>query len=1094
MTVTIYVPCDVFSVQVQLGYDDKLSDIEQIVLRAVHQHPDLRGLEELSAALNLGRPLTMDIAFDLMRRRYALIDFAKGTMRPTPQIEKRIVEGTLADLPGAEIVDDRKLIMVDVLSGHTLPAAGRHEQPARQALIIPIESGNAELAEVSQAELLNAVNRTLDTEYGDLLRTRAGDGVKARGRRLRALSAHLGPQDRKPVGKRRWLEMRVTPSKNPAGGGLLIRIEDDTLPAARRAIAESRLQQLSVDQPSNDFIRRLESQANQRPLRSYTFEDRLTSMRQLLVKAESAPPGTRRRRHSELVYVATRAWENIAAETELEMHVNPVLGRAAILDQVREVMRMATRQIVLASPEADDKGLERLRPEIEQAAARGVRIVVLWGRRHRDQLVDPARTLLFQFNREHRARVVVWCERSSRINTSLAIADDRAAVVANGSILFNRGRGTQFGAVLRAEEDGRGCYPIEQLLSASRRSFPDPVLGAAIAVRHDDLHQHAPGTPAVAEPAAGPIGMPDPPAEQGEDTDGDQMRAWAAAWQGVIDGLAAARDRTRLPEVRVVAEDEHRDLMWSALHGADKRLIIGSRQARATVVSNRFEEAARRRLEADAPLVILARRPERADPAFGVLARLESGHPGCYTERAERAVDGGLLIGDEDVMITGFDLLTDGAGRARREWSTIGVRIRSRDLANAFARLAADQRAATGGTEPVEIERLSPDQSRAAVLAHRLIASGRDNLDPESVRRILSEAPDEWVVLAHMRKLDLDPRLLRMATLVTLERSPGGLDAEQPQLALRWLVRDLWRTGSFMEAALLRDAVTDPDWSPRPRLATVAASRDDPWFVTAYEQAVLAGDSPSPHETIALALSGAAALLTGLPVPEPETALDYIDQVMNCLPPLSGTVGTLVSAARKHFEDVRGPLPLAAIRREQVDALELQNVAREWDALADALEKAAHFSFDFDAGSLTHRYLFRSDQAFGSLTALLPGRRPEALRAWLAEYDVRNLGRLLDLATKVASGPRDQIVARRRARYLERLAAVTKLVTRLAVHAGSAQPEEDADRRIAAQVVGKTLAAEWGALHEVTDKLGLVEGTLARAAFIALEDIYQWAN
>ncbi|AGL19257.1 hypothetical protein L083_5747 [Actinoplanes sp. N902-109] len=1098
MTVTIYVPCDVFSVQVQLGYDDKLSEIEQIVLRAVYHHPELRGLEELSAALNLGRPLTMDIAFDLMRRRYALIDFAKGTMRPAPGIEKRIVDGTLADLPGAETVDDRKLVMVDVLSGHTLAATGRHEQPARQALIIPVESGNAELAEVSQTELLNAINRTLDAEYGDLLRTSAGHGAKARGRRLRALSAHLGPQDRKPIGKRRWLEIRVTPSKNPSGQGLLIRIEDDTLPAARRAIAEARLQQMSVDQPDNDFIRRLDSQADRRPLRSYTFEDRLTSMHQLLVKAETAAPGSRRKRHRELVYVATRAWESLAAETELEMHAHPVYGRAAVLDQVRRLMRLATRQIVLASPEADDKGLEILRPEIEEAAAKGVRVVVLWGRRHRQQLPDPARNLLYQFNREHQvsrehqARAVVWCERSSRINTSLAIADDRAAVVANGSILYRGGgRGTQIGATLRARDDAAGCYPIEQLLAASRRSFPDPVLGAAIAVRHDDLHQAAPGAP-VAEPATGPEGIPGLPDER-DDIGGGQIRAWAAAWRLVIDSLAKARDRSRLPEVRVVAEDEHRDLLWSALHGAEKRLVIGSRLARATVVSNGFEEAARRRLEADAPLVILARRPERADPADGVLSRLASAHPGRYTELAERAVDGGLLIGDEDVLVTGFDLLTDGAGRARREWSTIGVRIRSRDFANAVARLTADQRDVAGNAEPVETEQPTPEQTRAAVLAHRLTITGEEDPDPETIRRILGETTDEWAVLAQMRKLELSSAVLRTATLVALKHCPS-LDDEQPQFALRWLVHDLWRKRSFMEAALLRDAVSDVAWSPRRSLAAVAATRADPWFVTAYEQAVLGGDGPGSHEAVALALTGAAALLTGLPVPDPETALNDIDQVLECLPDQSGAVGTLVSATRRHFEDVRGALPLAAIRKEQVDALDEQSAARDWDALAEALEKAAHFSFDFNVGTRTHSYLFQSDQAFGALTALIPDRRPEALRGWLAEYDVRNLGRLLDLATKAANGPREQIVARRRARYLERLAAVTKLVVRLAPLTGITQPEADADRRIAAQVVGKTLAAEWDGLHEVVDKLGIVEGTLARAALSTLEDIYQWAS
>lgn len=1092
-TTSIHVPCDVFSVQVQLGYDSKLSEIEQIVLRAVHHYPELRGLDELSTALNLGRPLTLDIAFDLMRRRYALVDFATGSMRPTPEISKRIQDGTLADLPGAEIIDDRKLVMLDLLSGHTLPLTGR-DRLVRSRFAVPVETGTVDLATVSQSELLSAINRTLDAEYGDLLKTKAGDGEKARGRRLRAHSAHLGPQDRRPVVGRRWLEMRVALAIDPVTDRLRVRIDDDVLPPARREIAEARLQQLAADRPNDEFVQTLRAQAHQGSLQSYTFDDYLNRMGRLLDGAEKAVPGTRRKRHRDLAFAAQRAHELLQADRDLETHVHPVHGRAAIVQQVREVIASARRQVVLASPYVDDDFFA-YHQAIDAAVANGVQVVVLWGRRHTDRLPDRARTALYQFNRQHRAHRVVWSERPSRINTSLAIADDRLAVVASGSIFYGRGRGRLVGATLGAARDDAACRPIETMLLLMRRSFPDAVLSESIATRHDDLRAPvSAGRLSATESTArtGPPGVPDTPSEQDDDAGGGQMRAWASAWRGVVDNLRTARQGRGLPEVRVITEDEHRHLMWSALLGTDERVVVGSRFARATVVNPRFEEVARRRLVAGAALTVLVKRPEEPrDPATVVLNSLAAMPSARYAEHPDRAVDGGVLITDRSVVVTGFELLVEGDRRTRREWLTVGVQIRSRRLADAFATLVAGSRTEAETSEAPQVA--EPSDNRAAIVTHRLLLGGIDLADPAALARALDEAVDPWAVVAQMRDLSVNREVLRRVTLATLAAA-GTFDTPDAQQALRWLVRDLWCQRQFMEATLIREVIADVGWSPRPPLAAAAAARGDLWFVSALSDAVL--DNPTPAEAVALALNGVAALLTGVTATATDqtAALMEVDQAVDCLTDLPGPVAALVDAAREHFDQTQRPLPLAAIQRAVTRAVSEQRVAQTWAALDDALDKAHQYSFDFDRGVKTHEYLFHPNGSFGSLLAIVPGRKPESLREWLAEHDVRNIGRFLDKATSAATGGRVRIEARRRARYLERLGAVTKLVIRLAALDSDGATEVNVAQSIAARMAASVLADRWTGLTEVVAGLDEAERALSAAALSDLEDIRRWST
>ncbi|GAA4216927.1 hypothetical protein [Actinocatenispora rupis] len=1069
---TVYVPCDAFSVRVQLGYGG-LSPIEQLVLRALAAAPGAAGADDIVGLFGLGRQVTEGVIFDLLRAQHVVVDFGTGTVRLTEQTRRRVEAGTLDTLPGAELIEDRCEIMIDRLTGHVLPVrSGRPDV----RLVVPVAGSAVRITDASQAQLLGAVTAVLERDLPDPERDRQRSG-----RPRRALSAYLAPSDLQLLASRRWLPLTVHLGWDTDADRLQVRVEDPVLPARHRELAAARLAQLADDRPEDEFVRRIRSLARGGVTAAPTFDEYLDQLRHRVDRLADTLPGTRRQTHTELRRIAERARVLLERRIETELTVTPVLGTGRHDEVLRELVGSAQRQVVIASPHLDRAGLGGALPSLRDAQQRGVQAAILWGRTHRDRLEAAAANVLTDLGGRHNAGRMLWYDRSCKINTSMVVCDDRRALIAGWDLLSGRGRDTEpLGLLLDAPGPG-ACAPIESMLDWLAVSFPDHRIATALYTRHTDF-----GT-ADRQPATSPLAdlatMPETPREDEDDS----FVFWQQDWQRYaarLDELAAGRT---LPAVRVVADGEHRALLWSAIRGSARRLVVASPRPREAVVTHGLVNQLRARVAAGVAVRIAT--PARDEPATQTLRQLAGQLRTDRFKVPRRVPLARAVIGDDDVVLGGFDPLSDGPGIGGRgpRRSFLGVLIRGAAIADELA-ATLEGADAPPPPPPPPASGASADPGAGLGLvgrAHRLRTAYTDHAGRVPIAVLDAELtlPDPWPIVAELRAGGAPTALVRQAASRCLARC-STYDAPAVAGQVRDLIRDLWDDQDFLPAALLRPLVADPDWRPRPALSAVAATRHDEQLPDTFTDAAL--DGPLPAESRALACVGAAGLLLGI---DGDQAV--LREALELLDDLDAPWDELVRAALDHPVSA-APLPMSAIRARLADTRQHRRTDAGWAGLTAAIEHARQYRFDFDSGIRTHQHLFADDGPLGRLGRIAATRAATDLAAWLARQP-SDVGTLLDRATRAAGPGTELLHSRRRARYLDRLRAVLTAARRVASAASAADSDPALDHRLlAARTTALRLSTHWPALTSAADALDAPEAPLARAALADLSVVVDW--
>ncbi|GGP98509.1 phosphatidylserine/phosphatidylglycerophosphate/cardiolipin synthase-like enzyme [Actinomadura coerulea] len=1124
--VTVYVPCDVVTIVVRMGYGDSLSAMEELTLRAVHA--GLAEPDQLAERLGLGIRLVHDLVYDLWRQGHLAINTETTplTLTVSDTVARCLDADRTEELRGAESVFEPRELMIDKLTMRVLPAMGRLK-PSRARLAVPVESRAVSLADVPQSAVMKALHESLRKEQKAqsvvVDRTR-GPVVGHRARR--ALSYRLPPPDLRKAAGRRWIELKVAPHWDEELQHLSVTVVDDRLSAELRQEASERLTQLVADSPTSALGTELREHAQGAMVDPPSPASALQRLERRISGAADIPAGQRRNWHLELADDARQLEGLLQAQVQRETSAHIITGE----EQERLLPLLIGRaetQLVIVSPWIRYRALKPLLDPLADRIRRGVRVVFAWGvdpdTEFSEAFDDQTRNALEDLARaapgEHVQQVLLPMT-SARTHAKLLVVDDHTALVTSRNLLSSTGSLSELGVVLEA---GEGESPvITDLLGWVRAAIPSYEQSRRVYVRPSEFAAARSASGAVRPGGAGPgpgasrgtspseRARPDAPpsaadieAPREDATDAavevTSLRLWTKAWTDHVQRSRAFLESRTLPSVRTVTDAAHRGLLRTALIKAARRVVIASHGLSADAVDTGLIGALRSCLDRGVEVTLVygdGRRltgPDRHrwEIANAHLEDLRREYPGTL-----RLISGGhhakVLVWDDEALVGSFNYLSfEGRYGRQRLASELSVRLTGGDIADAVA--GAVGAAPLVRTEQSASRPVAPASAGAAFNAAQHLLKSHQDGDADAavlVRGVLAGAEDPWHVLEALgEEPDAPPALVTLVAARCLTDHAGsGGDGERSLRWRRWLIDRLWRKGDFVEAAVLRQTLPDPRLRPRPALAMLAAARRTPAFVPALED--LAMDDPDAGECVVGVLAAAGAVIL--------EGSSSAAEVLDLLATEVEGIWEELAARTAEYQAVPGSQPItrstlrAALQESELD----QERADAWATLERLVDHAQSTTFDNTISTRTHRALFDSASGeFAVLAKRVRERSPEVLRAWSAELPTRNMAQLVqNVGASVALGrpPMHGSHLKRYVKRLDPILAQVDTVLRLCRDdkepgAGAALPEE-------ALKLSQWLVDSWSAFTERAGEMPAPEGRLVRAFLDDLEELARWGT
>lgn len=1144
-TVTVFVPCDVVDVRVRLGYDETLTPIEQILLRAVHAGAATVG--ELVASLGLGRRLIVDLVQDLRRAGYVRLVHAHAGVRVTDAVARRIEADTLAGMPSAECVDDRIQIMVDKLSGHVMPRGGT-PAPGLAKWAVPVEEGLIRIANATSADIFGAISRGLDREE----RERA-DAATASGptRRRRVLGAHIVPDDMTSAGIR-WLGIDVRAATDPDTDRLLLTVVGDALPESRRAIASARLTRLAESRPNDGFVQALRAQALVGLIDAPSPSGAIARLLEQARSAASIPAGQRRTWHLALCNHARQLEALVADQTDREVVPRLILGKQH-RDALLRLIDSARTQLVVSAPHITHDALAELTPAVEKALGRGVQVLLLWGTGLDEELTGPPANLLYQTalraDNAPRSRHRLLVPRTSaRTGVRLAIADDHTALVSGWDVLAGDPRRSEIGLEVTAP-GLESCRAVHQLLRWAHGAIPAHDMSRRLLVEPADFAlrrrtadgSREPGVPAPARPSL-PAPVPAALPREPDDGDGpeaaDAARAWSDAWiayAGRAADVLASRVR---PPASIVIDGEHIDVFWHALRLARRRLVVTSAVLGDQVVNERLVSALSACLERGVTVTVSYGRPRARQQLPGGLTageanlgELRQRYPDLlrFTRSDAHA---GALVWDDVAVVGAFDYLNIESvqARSRPGWrSEVSLLLSGPTIADEVARAMgapALGRASAGSAKarPRRTGRLAagadalaaaPAEGQSAfVAAQRILNEIAAGVAPAgAVDTVLGGSDRPWNVLDRLAE-NASATVLQVAAAMCLSHWPDQIDEQRRSYWRRWLAENLWNDRRYVEALLVRGM--DDAARPSPALAVLAAARGTVATGAALVEAVILLDPPAGgfDSGTALAQRWRAERTAVLAVAIEQLIFDGSAEAADLIrieveyysadprTRLAESWNALARAALDYWSDASRPVPMDSVRAADDGRREREAQMTAWTGLDEALLRAGNTTLSHSASLRVHLHLFTAGTGvFTRLRNGVEARDVDALRSWLAVLPSDEAdGLITAAAAEVAPGDKAMYGTYRK-RYRRLLDSVIQQVRRTvaaadASEARSGAPADPAAEELltAARSLARVLAREWDGLRADATALPDPEGHFVLDVLTAFEALSMWAS
>ncbi|MFF0609797.1 hypothetical protein ACFYUD_14140 [Nocardia tengchongensis] len=1077
---TIYVPCATVEVRVRLGYQETLTSVEQIVLRAVHA--GAATLDELCHCLGINRRLTLDAVQDLWRTGYLHLIKSYAGLEVSREVARRIEARTLDQMESAETLTDVREVMIDKLSGHVMPLAKPfHDNlgTARRNFAVPVINQPTRPGEIPKHELLGAIERGLANEENE---RNAGTGP-ADTRRRRALGAYLNNTHPGPTGVR-WIPLDIQVATDPDTDQLIVSVVGNRLPERHRYEASRQLTHLVARRPLEPFSQTLRAHAAPGLISAPSIARAIDRLRDQTATAATIPAGRRSDWHGELAANYRQLGGLIDEQAHAEAAARIVTGPAHTDELRRLIEKEARDQLVLVCPWIGYDALNALLPSLRIALKRGVQVVILWGIDYNGKLDDREAGLLYQLalhcgarilgpltddaaadgghtpkrdNNQTGSLIAPWLlvpDSAARTHAKLAIADDHTALVTSWNILSKPVPKAEMGVLISTPEGApdRGSDSIRAILRWARSTVGYEMSRLMLVAEHDFTRTAVRAGPD--DPQHNPTGWamprftpaPEAPGEGQDDNSRAAAQHWSDAWRHVVEHAAREVDMRTHPPVNVVLDAAHQLLLWEALRTARNRLVITSDQLSSRVVDDNLIEALEQALARGVTIDIVYGRADVRDKASatprstpeGRLRALLDRHPDRLRLR-HSGTHAKALVWDDEAVVTSFNFLSfDGVYKAmaeHRQRSELGLRMSGGVIADQVAAAVGIPLAAARPLSDLAPAALPPDPSAdTAQRIHGAVVDGAPVAEAVATQLSASTAP--WRVLDRLAN-HADKEIVRVAAAWCLSSSSSTAPPGRRERWLSWLADDLWAGRRYPEAALVRTAVAG-DLRPSLDIMRVAASRDDSrhgdvltevWERLATETPPAAAEQWEIERAVVLIAALHHLLFRG---DQDADAIVRLEQ--------SGTSHTdkdhaLLAGAIRLSTPVLDycdatstrPLPVEMIRMELNRRDDLAQQRQLWAELETSIERTAHASLKNTHSNRTVQYLFEHvDGPFTQLRTAVGKRDVAQITEWLHAVapPQQELGTLIDQASHEVDRHQEPMRGEHRRRTLRYLTTI----------------------------------------------------------------------
>ena len=1006
----VWAQADVLTVRTRLVPVGQASALETLVLRAIQAGANRA--DAICDVFGLAPRLVEDMLGDLWRAGRISIDLGTEQEGITLTSSARLYLKSLADGADPQSAAVRlgsEQVAHDRLTGRALPLHVTRSFPGDRSLVVPTMADDPQAAGIREAELADAVTRTLtrrsaaDTPTGAADPGADGSVGALEGMRIDAVYLAVAPLHQST--QRRYVPLRVQAIED-ATGALTVRVIDDTLPLRVQEVAARRLQGLIADRSTARFVTRLRSVAQRAPLHNRDLSQMIAELRRAVDALPTCPPSNRQRAHDQAAHLTQTILAYVRAVAFTEMDAEVITTAAQHREMLAKILGRARRQVVIAAPWLRQAGVHGIRDALIAAVERGVQVTVLWGINSEAEPLDPNVLAMFDEIEQHARRadrggaLRYHRERGARSHAKVAVGDDRELLITSKNFLSGSSH-IEAGVLLRVpatNDDGTSPLAspvIEKVLEFLYNHTPDPATAfqmirtrGGFGPRREEPHVPAIPMPRLTAAVIDAAGAP------------EHAAAWAAEWQETARALDVLMANRR-PAVEVITDGQHAALVREALEDARQRVLITSdhvaTQALTAEVCSLAQARAARGL--DIGLLYGEVKDEASDERLAKLPAVATGLPPDVRHRP--GMHAKVVVRDETTVLGSFNHLSVNAGvRGLRATGELSVRISSAAVAERVWQallgrpVRGQQRGAASDALTVTVDGTPPGP--AEVISPQLLLgllappAGPPKIDA-LVAVVLANGPAR--VLATVRHLqlgaDAERQVLAAAALPML--AAGGTERDE---RLATVLGAVWETGAWACAEVLRRDIRDPDLAPRTPL--VSAMADSEGRAAAVLGASVGEPEFTAAEGEALAVSTSTGLLLGeLGAPE------LVDLLHGWERPPAPT-DELVAAALDYWARY-GPLPAAvpdaAIRRGSVDLGGLR------EAVETAVESLRRYDTHSHSGDAVRDYLFSpKGEMSGLMTALSAADYP-SLRAWAEMYADANDSRWLTKVTKAANQP-----------------------------------------------------------------------------------------
>ncbi|MFE2292665.1 hypothetical protein [Streptomyces sp. NPDC059452] len=1033
-TTMISIPCRVITLRVELGKESGASTLEELVLRAVAGKRST--VHDLGELFSLPHRLMLDVVHGLWSRGFLAVDFASNTLEST-----QAAEAVLGGQGSSRAVSTRvksSTFLFDPVTATVLTEKGS-KHPPHGSLEMPPARGISE-DDLPQTELLRAVRQAVEND-------RRKHGV-----RERVLNVSFANPVLSPLQMVRWRTVEAVVKHDPATG--MITATPVEVPAGwgRRGLElfQSRITDLVHNRPQSRFVRALVAQQNPEDLRPDSLRALILELETLAEGLATVPDDEVPSRHDALRTRVGQVVEEIAEARRARCSASPVAAKGGVDWVVSDLIERAEHQVVLALPHIVYDALHPVLPTLELAVKRGVRLVILWGDHENAKLEPRVATALFDLQARYRHNVLLE-RRSSRSAASAIISDNRAAYVGSRSVLSqDTGSG-----VLVEPADGSDTPPqcVTDLLSWARRTFPHRETGRHIALDPADFgRRERAAEESRPDQWRRAFTVPELDEQSWHDDDIAARTRWTAGWGRLLRSLVTAVEDIHRgdPVVRTVWDGMYIGLVKRLIPATADRLAVTDDRAEPEACGDRI---ARQLTELrDREAVVHLQHPpltgsRRADPAYtALLARLNAEKTLRRDKARARAV-----LSDHEVVVGSHRLLGSRAVNPARGPAPFQLALHI---------------VGTGFTADFARELGIPDWYGSAA---RLPAY----LPPLPALAATPVRDDPWTVLAGRRDAEEPEDVLRRESAALLLGTTDG-GAERQEWG-RWLLRDAWERGAFMEAYALAPLLGSGDGTLSAELAAVAVPLEHgPLGYRLYESAVELGEAPPEHRTVALVGAVAEMLLYGGSTGK-ETC-EVLTEPGGLGEGLPEPWLRLAGAALACFGAVPAPLPLDDINvwaAHREHSAELRDRRAGLATGLDDFEQVSHH-FTFQNGEKLHRALFQPGRLLARVREMtLPGADPgpRALAGLpRSEREVRALMDQLagELGLRKIEWRHHMVYARRVADFLSEARAIAPLTGT----DDTARPAPSPGLNTYQREFARYLDGDWHQLLAATDDLG----------------------